>query len=102
MLLHGVESSNIRYKDSLAQADELDEEKCSLILANPPFAGSLDYESTAKDIQQIAKTKETELLFLALFPRLLQTGGRAVVIVPGAVLFGSSKARKTLGNDQKD
>ncbi|MEX2488125.1 MAG: class I SAM-dependent DNA methyltransferase [Pseudomonadales bacterium] len=96
MLLHGVESPDIRYKDSLAQADELDEEKYSLILANPPFAGSLDYESTAKDLQQIVKTKKTELLFLSLFLRLLQTGGRAAVIVPDGVLFGSSKAHKTL------
>ena len=96
MLLHGVENPDIRYKDSLAQADELDEEKYSLVLANPPFAGSLDYESTAKDLLQIVKTKKTELLFLALFLRLLQTGGRAAVIVPDGVLFGSSKAHKTL------
>ena len=82
MLLHGVENPDIRYKDSLAQADDDDAEKYSLILANPPFAGSLDYESTARDLQQIAKTKKTELLFLALFLRLLQTGGRAAVIVP--------------------
>ena len=96
MLLHGVGNPDIRYKDSLAQADELDEENYSLLLANPPFAGSLDYESTAKDLQQIVKTKKTELLFLALFLRLLQTGGRAAVIVPDGVLFGSSKAHKTL------
>ena len=68
----------------------------SLILANPPFAGSLDYESTAKDLQQIVKTRKTELLFLALFLRLLKPGGRAAVIVPDGVLFGSSKAHKAL------
>jgi type I restriction enzyme M protein len=96
MLLHGVENPDIAYKDSLAQADELDDEKYSLILANPPFAGSLDYETTAKDLLQIVKTKKTELLFLTLFLRLLQTGGRAAVIVPDGVLFGSSKAHKTL------
>ncbi|MBN2384607.1 SAM-dependent DNA methyltransferase [bacterium] len=96
MLLHGVENPDIRYKDSLAQADELDEEKYSLILANPPFAGSLDFESTAKDLLQIVKTKKTELLFLALFLRLLQIGGRAAVIVPDGVLFGSSNAHKAL------
>ena len=96
MLLHGVENPDIRYKDSLAQADEDDAERFSLILANPPFAGSLDYESTAKDLLQIVKTKKTELLFLALFLRLLQTGGRGAVIVPDGVLFGSSKAHKTL------
>ena len=96
MLLHGVENPDIRYRDSLAQSDQDDAERYSLILANPPFAGSLDYESTAKDLQQIVKTKKTELLFLALFLRLLQTGGRAAVIVPDGVLFGSSKAHKTL------
>ncbi|MEI7912564.1 MAG: class I SAM-dependent DNA methyltransferase, partial [Verrucomicrobiota bacterium] len=105
MLLHGVENPDIRYKDSLAQADEDDSEKYSLILANPPFAGSLDYESTAKDLQRIVKTKKTELLFMALFQRLLQTGGRAAVIVPDGVLFGSSNAhqhiRKLLVEDQK-
>ena len=96
MLLHGVENPDIRYRDSLAQAEDDDAEKYSLVLANPPFAGSLDYESTAKDLQQIVKTKKTELLFLALFLRLLQTGGRAAVIVPDGVLFGSSKAHQTL------
>jgi len=96
MLLHGVENPDIRYKDSLAQADGDDAETYSLILANPPFAGSLDYESTAKDLLQIVKTRKTELLFLTLFLRLLQTGGRAAVIVPDGVLFGSSKAHKTL------
>jgi type I restriction enzyme M protein len=96
MLLHGVENPDIRYRDSLAESEENDAEKYSLILANPPFAGSLDYESTAKDLQQIVKTKKTELLFAALFLRLLQTGGRAAVIVPDGVLFGSSNAHKTL------
>ena len=96
MLLHGVENPDIRYKDSLAEADDDDAEKYSLILANPPFAGSLAVATTAKDLQQIVKTKKTELLFLALFLRLLQTGGRAAVIVPDGVLFGSSKAHKAL------
>ena len=96
MLLHGVENPDIRYRDSLAQADEDDAEKYTLVLANPPFAGSLDYESTAKDLQRIVKTKKTELLFLALFLRLLQSGGRAAVIVPDGVLFGSSNAHKGL------
>ncbi|NLB06149.1 MAG: SAM-dependent DNA methyltransferase, partial [Desulfobulbaceae bacterium] len=96
MQLHGVENPAIRYRDSLAQADDDEAEKYSLILANPPFAGSLDYESTARDLQQIVKTKKTELLFMALFLRLLQTGGRAAVIVPDGVLFGSSKAHKAL------
>jgi type I restriction enzyme M protein len=96
MLLHGVENPDISFKDSLAQADDADEEKYSLILANPPFAGSLDYESTAKDLLQTVKTKKTELLFMALFLRLLKTGGRAAVIVPDGVLFGSSNAHRSL------
>ena len=96
MLLHGVEAPDVRYKDSLSEEHAGDEEMFSLILANPPFAGSLDYENTAKDLQQIVKTKKTELLFLALFLRLLKPGGRAAVIVPDGVLFGSSKAHKEL------
>jgi len=96
MLLHGVENPDIRYRDSLAQDHAGDEEAYTLVLANPPFAGSLDYEKTAKDLQQIVKTKKTELLFVALFLRLLKPGGRAAVIVPDGVLFGSSKAHKEL------
>jgi type I restriction enzyme M protein len=96
MLLHGVENPDIRYRDSLAQDHAGEEERYTLVLANPPFAGSLDYENTAKDLQQIVKTKKTELLFLALFMRLLKPGGRAAVIVPEGVLFGSSNAHKTL------
>jgi type I restriction enzyme M protein len=96
MLLHGVENPDIRYRDSLAQDHAGEEEKYTLLLANPPFAGSLDYENTAKDLLQIIKTKKTELLFLALFLRLLKPGGRAAVIVPDGVLFGSSTAHKEL------
>jgi type I restriction enzyme M protein len=96
MLLHGVESPDIRYRDSLAQDHAGEEEKYTLVLANPPFAGSLDYENTAKDLLQIVKTKKTELLFLALFLRLLKPGGRGAVIVPDGVLFGSSNAHKEL------
>src|SRR5205823_11817109 len=96
MLLHGVENPDIRYRDSLAQDHAGEEEKYTLVMANPPFAGSLDYENCAKDLQQIVKTKKTELLFLALFLRLLKPGGHAVVIVPDGVLFGSSNAHKTL------
>lgn len=96
MTLHGVENPDVTYRDSLAQDHADDAGTYSLVLANPPFAGSLDYESTAKDLQQIVKTKKTELLFIALFLRLLKTGGRAAVIVPDGVLFGSSKAHKEL------
>ena len=96
MILHGVEQAHIVYRDSLAEEHNADAGRYSLVLANPPFAGSLDYEATAKDLQQIVKTKKTELLFLALFLRLLKIGGRAAVIVPDGVLFGSSKAHREL------
>lgn len=96
MTLHGVDNPDVSYRDSLAQEHGGDAGRYSLILANPPFAGSLDYEVTAKDLQQIVKTKKTELLFLALFLRLLKTGGRAAVVVPDGVLFGSSNAHQEL------
>ena len=96
MLLHSVENPDIRYRDSLAESAMSEADRYSLILANPPFAGSLDYDATATDLQKVVKTKKTELLFLALFLRLLKPGGRAAVIVPDGVLFGSSKAHKDL------
>ena len=96
MLLHGVENPDVSYRDSLAEDAAGDENRFSLILANPPFAGSLDYESTSQRLQRVVKTKKTELLFLALFLQLLKPGGRAAVIVPDGVLFGSSKAHKQL------
>jgi type I restriction enzyme M protein len=96
MLLHGVENPDVVYRDSLSQDHSGEEEKYTLVLANPPFAGSLDYENTAKDLLQVVRTKKTELLFLSLFLRLLKPGGRAAVIVPDGVLFGSSNAHKTL------
>jgi len=96
MLLHGIERPDIRYRDSLSEGAAAEAGDYTLILANPPFAGSLDYESTAKDLQRVVKTKKTELLFLALFLRLLKPGGRAAVIVPDGVLFGASNAHKSL------
>lgn len=96
MLLHGVEQPDIRYRDSLSEGAAGDEGAYSLVLANPPFAGSLDYESTSKALLKDVKTKKTELLFLALFLRLLRPGGRAAVIVPDGVLFGSTNAHRTL------
>ncbi|HEY8063730.1 MAG TPA: class I SAM-dependent DNA methyltransferase [Methylosinus sp.] len=96
MILHGIENPVIEARDSLSEDIADEKERYSLILANPPFAGSLDYEATAKDLQQTVKTKKTELLFLALFLRLLRTGGRAAVIVPDGVLFGSSTAHKAI------
>lgn len=96
MVLHGVEDATIEHRDSLAEEHGEDAGAYSLLLANPPFAGSLDYEACARDLQRIVKTKKTELLFLALFLRLLRVGGRAAVIVPEGVLFGSSRAHKDL------
>lgn len=96
MLLHGVENPQIENRDSLSENHANICDKFSLILANPPFAGSLDYDSTAKNLLTTVKTKKTELLFLALFLRLLKIGGRAAVIVPDGVLFGSSAAHKAI------
>ena len=96
MLLHGIEAPDIRYRDSLSEGAGEEEGLYSLVLANPPFAGSLDYETTAQNLLRVVKTKKTELLFLALFLRLLRPGGRAAVIVPDGVLFGSSKAHREL------
>lgn len=96
MMMHGIESPDIRYRDSLSEGASSDKDKYSLILANPPFAGSLDYEAASTELLQSVKTKKTELLFLALFLKLLQPGGRAAVIVPDGVLFGSTTAHKTL------
>ncbi|MBR5970571.1 MAG: SAM-dependent DNA methyltransferase [Lachnospiraceae bacterium] len=99
MMTHGVENPFIEYRDSLSEQNP-DTGKYSLILANPPFKGSLDYDSVSPDLLKVCKTKKTELLFLALFLRMLRTGGRCACIVPDGVLFGSSKAhqaiRKTL------
>lgn len=101
MMLHGVEDPNIEYKDSLSEMND-DDEKYTLILANPPFKGSLDYEAVSADLLKVTKTKKTELLFLALFLRSLKKGGRAAVIVPDGVLFGSSKAHKQIRQEIVD
>ena len=95
MMLHNVDNPQIKYQDSLSE-DNRDRAKYSLILANPPFKGSLDYESVANDLLANIKTKKTELLFVELILNMLRSGGRAAVIVPDGVLFGSSKAHKDL------
>lgn len=95
LMQHGIENPNISYKDSLSEDNE-DNSKYTLVLANPPFKGSIDSERTSKDLLDITKTKKTELLFLALFLRILRIGGRAASIVPDGVLFGSSNAHKAI------
>ena len=95
MMTHGVESPFIEYRDSLSDQN-IDTDKYSLILANPPFKGTLDADSVSASLLKVAKTKKTELLFLALFIRMLKIGGRCACIVPDGVLFGSSKAHKQI------
>jgi len=95
MMTHGIEHPNIEYRDSLTDQNP-DRDKYSLILANPPFKGSLDYDSVSDDLLDTAKTKKTELLFLELFLKMLKKGGRTACIVPDGVLFGSSKAHKAI------
>ena len=95
MMLHGVNNPNIEYRDSLSISNT-DTSKYTLILTNPPFKGSLDYDSVSQDLLSVAKTKKTELLFLSLMLRMLRKGGRCATIVPDGVLFGSTKAHKTM------
>lgn len=95
MMTHGIDNPFIEYRDSLSDQNP-DKDKYSLILANPPFKGSLDAESVSGDLLKVCKTKKTELLFLALFLRMLKIGGRCACIVPDGVLFGSSKAHKDI------
>lgn len=94
--LHGIENPNLIGKDSLSESNGDIREQFSLILANPPFKGSLDYDSVEASILNTVKSKKTELLFLGLMLRMLKTGGRCAVIVPDGVLFGSSNAHKQI------
>ena len=95
LMLHGVEEPDVAYRDSLSSSNN-DTEKYTLCLANPPFAGSIDSEDTSKSLLAITNTKKTELLFVSLFIRMLQTGGRCASIVPDGVLFGNSNAHVAL------
>ena len=101
MMTHGVDSPFIEYRDSLSDQNP-DKEKFDLILANPPFKGSLDADTVSADLLKVCKTKKTELLFLALFLRMLKTGGRCACIVPDGVLFGSSTAHKAIRKELVD
>lgn len=95
LMLHGVEEPDVAYRDSLSSSNN-DTEKYTLCLANPPFAGSVDSEDINKSLLAITNTKKTELLFVSLFIRMLQTGGRCASIVPDGVLFGNSNAHVAL------
>ena len=101
LMLHGVDNPGIAYRDSLS-TDNTDEERYSLCLANPPFAGSLDYAAVSKSLLAITKTKKTELLFMALFVRMLQLGGRCASIVPDGVLFGTSTGHMSIRKEIVD
>ena len=101
MMTHGVDNPTIQYRDSLSDQNP-DREKYSLILANPPFKGSLDADIVSADLLKLCKTKKTELLFLALFLKMLRVGGRCACIVPDGVLFGSSKAHKDIRRELVD
>ena len=101
MMLHGVEDPNIKYQDSLS--GDNNERNCySLIMANPPFTGSVFQEEISKDLLALCKTRKTELLFLALFTKMLEVGGRCACIVPDGVLFGSSTAHKAIRKELVD
>jgi type I restriction enzyme M protein len=94
--LHGIESPNLIDKDALSESNADLREQFTLVLANPPFKGSLDYDSVESSILQTVKTKKTELLFLGLMLRMLKVGGRCAVIIPDGVVFGSSNAHKQI------
>jgi type I restriction enzyme M protein len=96
LMLHGLESPNLIQNDSLSEGVGHIKDKYSLVLANPPFKGMIDHDAVDNSITSIVKSKKSELLFLAMMLRTLTIGGRAAVIVPDGVLFGSSKAHKTI------
>jgi len=101
LMLHGVEEPDVAYRDSLSSSNN-DTEKYTLCLANPPFAGSVDSEDINKSLLAVTNTKKTELLFVSLFVRMLQTGGRCASIVPDGVLFGNSNAHVALRKELVD
>ena len=101
LMLHGVDNPDIEYKDSLS-TDNTDTERYTLCLANPPFAGSIDKEAISKSLLAICNTKKTELLFVALFTRMLAVGGRCASIVPDGVLFGNSTGHKAVRRELID
>ena len=95
LMLHSITNPDIDYKDSVSKQNSI-RSKYTVCLANPPFKGTVDAESINDDLKAVTNTKKTELLFLALFLRMLKTGGRCACIVPDGVLFGSSKAHQSI------
>lgn len=95
LMLHSISNPEVDYKDSVSKSNQV-KNKYTICLANPPFKGTVDAESINDDLKAVTNTKKTELLFLALFLRMLKTGGRCACIVPDGVLFGSSKAHKMI------
>lgn len=95
LMLHSITNPDIDYKDSVSKQNNVSN-KYTVCLANPPFKGTVDAESINDNLKAVTNTKKTELLFLALFLRLLQKGGRCACIVPDGVLFGSSNAHKSI------
>lgn len=101
LMLHAITNPEITYSDSVSKQNEVSN-KFDIILANPPFKGTIDTESINNNLTAITKTKKTELLFLALFLRMLKKGGRCACIVPDGVLFGASKAHKSIRQEIVD
>ena len=95
LMLHSITNPDIDYKDSVSKQNNVSN-KYTVCLAHPPFKGTVDAESIHDNLKAVTNTKKTELLFLALFLRLMQKGGRCACIVPDGVLFGSSKAHKSI------
>lgn len=95
LMLHSIKNPEIDYKDSVSKQNEI-KEKYTMCLANPPFKGTVDAESINDNLKAVTNTKKTELLFLALFLRMLKKGGQCACIVPDGVLFGSSKAHQAI------
>lgn len=101
LMLHGVDAPDVKWQDSLSPENE-DADRYDLILANPPFAGSIDSGNIAKSLLSVSKTKKTEILFLALFVRMLRVGGKCASIVPDGVLFGASSAHQAIRKELVD
>lgn len=95
LMLHSIKHPGIDYRDSISKQNEI-RDMFTICLANPPFKGTVDAESIHDNLKAVANTKKTELLFIALFLRMLRKGGRCACIVPDGVLFGSSKAHKAV------